>query len=194
MAIPSQDLRTKMRTCTRCHTTKDESDFHRSSYVRKRDGQRAIRFECKRCTANRVASWAEKNMSPERSAMWNRKATEKRERIKALVFAYYGGYVCACCGETERMFLSIDHINNDGADFRRRELGARNRAGNTTYRWLVKKNFPAGYQVLCMNCNHGKRMNHGVCPHQVRCNDQGITPVEPSGSKRIASIRLVANG
>jgi hypothetical protein len=35
----------------------------------------------------------------------------------------------------------------------------------------VRNGFPPGYQVLCMNCNHGKRMNNGVCPHKERCND-----------------------
>jgi hypothetical protein len=25
--------------------------------------------------------------------------------------------------------------------------------------------FPAGFQVLCFNCNQGRRLNHGVCPH-----------------------------
>lgn len=149
--------------------------------------------ECKACTVKRTAVWTEKNMSPERSAMWNRKAREKAARIKELVFAYYGGYVCACCGEMEPKFLSIDHVANDGAAMRRREFGSRNYAGARTYAWLVKKNFPSGYQVLCMNCNHGKRMNHGVCPHQVRCNDQS-KDVEPSGSKRIASLRLVSGG
>jgi hypothetical protein len=39
--------------------------------------------------------------------------------------------------------------------------------------------------VLCMNCNHGKRMNNGTCPHQVRCNDQAKA-VESSDSKRSA--------
>jgi hypothetical protein len=33
------------------------------------------------------------------------------------------------------------------------------------YRWLAKKNFPEGFQVLCANCNVAKSQN-GVCPHQ----------------------------
>lgn len=85
----------------------------------------------------------------------------RRERaLKDLVFAAYGGYKCACCGETEKLFLQIDHVNNDGADHRRE------RKGKGLYTWLKCRNFPEGFQVLCANCNWGKRQNGGVCPHR----------------------------
>lgn len=82
-------------------------------------------------------------------------------RIKQEVFAAYGGFVCNCCGETEECFLSIDHINNDGAEHRRR-IGNGN-----CYRWLRDNGFPPGFQVLCMNCQWGKKLR-GACPHQTR--------------------------
>lgn len=86
-------------------------------------------------------------------------ATLRRyEVLKDEVFTAYGGYTCACCRETIPAFLSIDHINDDGADHRRS-------IGSDLYRWLIKHNFPEGFQVLCMNCQWGKR-KHGVCPHQ----------------------------
>jgi hypothetical protein len=91
--------------------------------------------------------------------------------IRKAVFDAYGGERCACCGETERKFLTLDHINNDGAADRMKIAGKRTASGWTTYRYLHSKGFPPGYQVLCMNCNFGKRMNQGVCPHKVRCND-----------------------
>jgi Zn finger protein HypA/HybF involved in hydrogenase expression len=84
--------------------------------------------------------------------------------LKKQVFAAYGGYRCACCGETEPLFLCIDHINNDGAEHRR-QLGVGRRGGNDTYHWLKKQGFPPGFQVLCHNCNIGKHLNKGVCPH-----------------------------
>jgi len=27
---------------------------------------------------------------------------------------------------------------------------------------------PAGFQVLCFNCNIGKQLNDGTCPHQLQ--------------------------
>lgn len=87
-----------------------------------------------------------------------------RDRVlKDRVFAAYGGYICRCCGEREYHFLSIDHINNDGAAHRK-EIGEK-RGGRKFYNWLIKNGFPNGFQVLCMNCNWGKARNGGVCPH-----------------------------
>jgi hypothetical protein len=75
----------------------------------------------------------------------------------------YGGYICACCGETERKFLTLDHINNDGAEHRR-AIGTKGR-GAGIFAWLKEHGYPEGFQVLCMNCNQGKGQNGGVCPH-----------------------------
>lgn len=88
---------------------------------------------------------------------------EYRTRIKDAVFGAYGGYKCACCGELEKIFLTIDHINNDGAAHRK-QIGFRGGIG--LYLWIAKHDFPPGFQVYCFNCNHGKQLNHGVCPHK----------------------------
>ena len=75
----------------------------------------------------------------------------------------YGGE-CACCGEKEPLFLTIDHIYNDGAKHRS-QLGSTTSA--QLYNWLRRNGFPKDrYQLLCMNCNWGKGMNNGVCPHK----------------------------
>lgn len=89
------------------------------------------------------------------------KQEEARRKNKDLVFAQYGGYRCVCCGETEPMFLTIDHIDGGGNEHRRNS----NRAD--IHPWLIKHNFPAGFQVLCYNCNCGRYRNGGVCPHQI---------------------------
>lgn len=84
--------------------------------------------------------------------------------IKNKVYAAYGGYKCACCGETEISFLSIDHVNNNGNKERGRLYSD---SGGSFYRYLKRNNYPIGYQVLCMNCQWGKRMNNGICPHKL---------------------------
>jgi hypothetical protein len=76
----------------------------------------------------------------------------------------YGGYVCACCGEAEPRFLTLDHIMNNGSEHRK-AIGVRSR-GAGIFKWLNKHGYPAGFQVLCMNCNHGKALNNGICPHK----------------------------
>ena len=89
--------------------------------------------------------------------------------LKDTVFEGYGGYSCKCCGETIKEFLTLDHINNDGAEHRRKIFGENGRrcgSGRTLYLWIIRNNFPPIFQVLCSNCNWGKRMNDGICPHE----------------------------
>ncbi|MDA8350501.1 MAG: hypothetical protein M0038_17170 [Pseudomonadota bacterium] len=81
-------------------------------------------------------------------------------RHKAIM--HYGGYRCACCGESEPKFLTLDHVHNNGS-VHRKEIGNR---GAGIFKWLRDHNYPTGFQVLCMNCNHGKALNGGVCPHK----------------------------
>ena len=111
-------------------------------------------------------------MTPEELADYKAKVNqgnqERRDEVRRKVYGHYGD-ACACCGETEPMFLSLDHTNNDGAEHRR-ELGYDGNgkgASSATLSWLKRNNYPEGFQVLCMNCNHGKARNGGVCPHNV---------------------------
>ena len=116
------------------------------------------------------------NGTPEEVAALRAAESEKTKRAQTIckdhVFAAYGGYKCNCCGETESMFLSIDHVDNNGAQ--ERKSGLYSGSGYGFYRWLRKTGFPPGYQVLCMNCQVGKHKNGGVCPHQTSSPLKGI--------------------
>jgi hypothetical protein len=85
----------------------------------------------------------------------------ERKRLREGILEAYGNK-CACCGEKQQEFLAIDHINNDGAEHRR-SIGG----GGMMYRWLKKHGYPEGFQILCQNCNWGKRL-YGICPHQFK--------------------------
>jgi hypothetical protein len=82
--------------------------------------------------------------------------------IKDLAYKAYGGYKCHCCGETNKFFLTIDHINNNGAKHRK-EIGKT----RELYLWLKRNNYPSGFRILCFNCNAGRHINGGVCPHKM---------------------------
>ncbi len=78
-------------------------------------------------------------------------------RLKLTVLEGYGGR-CACCGETNAVFLSLDHIQGGGHRDRK------TRGNRRLYRELRDTEFPTGqYQVLCHNCNMAKR-DALVCP------------------------------
>lgn len=128
--------------------------------------------------------WVAKNpgIANKRTANWRknhyqralRKQRECNQKLKYAAYAAYGGFECACCGETTEAFLSIDHIANDGAEHRR-QVDRRK-----IYKWMARNDYPNGFQVLCMNCNFGKARNGGVCPHQTQTSE-GSTTI-PKGS------------
>ncbi len=84
-------------------------------------------------------------------------------KYKRMVYDYYGA-ICACCGVTEQRFLSVDHVFNDG--YKDKNKSGKKLTGLNLYKKILKESCPKRYQILCMNCNHGKRMNNGVCPHK----------------------------
>lgn len=87
--------------------------------------------------------------------------TKQRELHRQTVIAHYGEK-CSCCGESIPQFLAIDHINGNGNKERKKIK----KAGSGFYKWLIDNNFPEGYQVLCHNCNMGRHLNGGICPHK----------------------------
>jgi hypothetical protein len=112
----------------------------------------------------RARSSAYRKANPAKVLAYN--ATWRRRFYGALrreMVAAYGG-CCACCGESEFIFLDLDHVNNDGKSDR-----AKRGNGQRLLVWLKANGWPRnGYQVLCCNCNQGKARNGGTCPHQQR--------------------------
>lgn len=136
------------------------------------DGTPVRYWRCKNC-ANLKAKKAYK-ANPEKFRLikaksWikNREASIAKhklyeQKIKDQVFLHYGGYKCKCCGELEIKFLTIDHIYGGGTQHRKETKGG----GKFHYRWITKNNYPKGFQVLCFNCNSGRALNGGICPHE----------------------------
>ena len=88
-------------------------------------------------------------------------SAKTRQGYRDDAFNAYGGYICACCGENNPKFMTIDHINNITSQDHKAP-----RSGWTFYHWLKKQGYPPGYQVLCYNCNLGRARNQGICPHK----------------------------
>jgi hypothetical protein len=74
----------------------------------------------------------------------------RKRKNKIEVIDHYGGK-CFNCGINNILFLTIHHINNDGAQHRR-EMKIRD-----IYQWVKRNNFPEDiFQILCYNCNCSK--------------------------------------
>ena len=87
-------------------------------------------------------------------------SADYRTRLRAEMILAYGSR-CNCCGETQPLFLQLDHVENDGHIDRKAH-----RTSNKLLAHLKRAGWPqARYQLLCANCNFGKLMNGGICPH-----------------------------
>lgn len=169
-------LMAEMRKCKKCGQEKLLIDF---DFSNKSKGWR--RHECRACHRNRMNAWflAHKEEAKQRAAEWYKNhpshtwSEERKEKSRAnsrkyraewldIVIEHYGDK-CACCGEENRGFLTIDHVNNDGWKLRKVHG-----TGLRLYRWIVKNNYPEYFQVLCYNCNFGRQRNGGVCPHCIK--------------------------
>lgn len=105
---------------------------------------------------------ATRNKNPE---LYKRHAKKYRIKLKFETLSAYanGKLECGCCRTKEIEFLTIDHIDNDGAKERKesRMLG-----GSQFYGWLKRLGYPKrNYQILCLNCNRAK-YDYGKCPHE----------------------------
>jgi hypothetical protein len=139
-STPPAGLLTYRKRCPQCSTLKDSREFNR-----KRGVKGGLSYWCRSCTTRR-----------------NKKG---RQVVKRQALAAYAGDPprCQCpgCAEYREEFLTIDHLNNDGAEHRRAEgVG-----GSGIYWWLRRNGYPPGFRVLCWNCNCA-RGQFGYCPHE----------------------------
>lgn len=85
------------------------------------------------------------------------KDCQMRERIIVLQYYSQGYMCCELCKEDDIDVLTIDHILGNDVSHRK-EIGGKNSSGGKTYHWLIKNGFPAGFRVLCWNCNRKEKL------------------------------------
>ena len=125
---------------------------------KQRENNQKYRLEHKNELAEYQRNWWHKNKDRiSERVKKNRNSWYSRQKQKCL--NYYGGK-CECCGETEPLFLCIDHINGNG-NKHRKEI-----TNEKIYAWLIRESFPDGFRLLCYNCNNGRERNGGLCPHK----------------------------
>lgn len=112
----------------------------------------------------RECACARSSRSHKRHPETSRRASSRyREKLRQEILEAYGGE-CACCGEDEPRFLTLDHVEGGGIKHRKR-LNPTGMGGVAVYQKVRQQGFPATYQLLCWNCNCAKGV-HGKCPHQ----------------------------
>ena len=151
-----------MRTCKDCEKVKDLTEFQVNG--------KYISHTCKVCHLAKARLRYAEYHNGNRANILVRMAA-RYASVKQRVLNHYGSS-CKCCGEDESLFLTVDHIDNDGYKLRKKNGSG---VQNNIYQWLASRNMPDGFQILCMNCNQGKHRNGGICPHvSRRFNDHPV--------------------
>lgn len=119
-----------------------------------RQAQKTYRENHKDEIKARMKRWHEEN----REYLKEQSRLRRRRLFQQMLDAL--GHRCACCGEKNELFLSLEHKDGDGAEDRR------SLTWDQIYKKVIQNPDPMKYEVLCFNCNLGKRRNGGLCPHK----------------------------
>lgn len=171
----------RMRTCAECYKAKRRADRFgtRKETAENHLGLRQCRYctsilpleqfpfshktkqwrrrECADCCDTRVKGWLTNNRERHLT-----NCGRYYHRLRDRVLAGYGGR-CACCGISEPDFLTVDHVNQDGAA---RRKSKEHSGGFVLFKWIIANGFPSSLRLLCANCNMGRERHGGVCPHE----------------------------
>lgn len=140
------------KQCCACKVRLPISSFYYDKHAK--DG---FQSNCKKCAlAYRNAQNREHKVA---GIMTHSQRSRQRLREEVLTHYARGVPACNCCGEAHIEFLSIDHIDGGGRQHRKK-IG-----DSGLYTWLKRHKFPAGFRVLCHNCNQSLGA-HGYCPHK----------------------------
>lgn len=147
-----------------------QREYGRGYYIANLEERRAYSrtYSRKRRAANPEASRLSLEAlrkRPERPASKLARTNRFRAKLRTDIFAAYGN-ACACCGETDRAFLTLDHIARDGAAHRKR-LGGRS-GYLAVYADIRRQGYPRDrFRLFCMNRNWASRFGD-ECPHVAR--------------------------
>lgn len=116
-----------------------------------------------------------------------KKYAERNNTLRMKVLYTYGGNPpkCACCGEDELVFLTIDHCMGGGYKDRK------HRSMYSIFTRILKEMDFSKYQILCMNCNWAKNRYKIICPHQQKEARKNVWEKERTGnSSASSSVRI----
>jgi hypothetical protein len=149
--------------------------------------------------AERMRAYRRRNPDFEHDLARKLSTKAERDRTKLAALTRYGkGGEPACCWEgcnvTDPDMLSIDHVNDDGAEHRKRMEDGRRRTcgGSNFYRMLRQTGYPDGYQTLCHNHQWKKEILRRSAQTKCCRTDEAVpTLKEDAGSTPAASTKLL---
>lgn len=147
----------ELKVCSICKNAKERTEFPLKLDA---SGKRYTSSPCKSCHREREKL---KYQSTGRQVALKR-YYDKRDsttKLRDIIHSAYGNK-CVCCGQTDRLFLTIDHANGGGEAHRK----SHNHSAYAVFRDIIKGGFSDEYRLLCWNCNLATRYGK-ECPHQL---------------------------
>ena len=133
---------------------KHQRDWHRKNPEKSKAAGKRYYHSHKENSKNYYTKWVGKNREYylEQNRKYNKKHSKDKQKWnyekRLVVITHYSkkSYPeCSICHEKNMNFLQIDHINGVMRDD--------GRGGSKLVNYLIKNEFPKGYQILCGNCN-----------------------------------------
>jgi len=135
-----------IKVCSKCKRQLPLTAFYPS-----KAGKFRVAGYCKECSKAYTVNWEKGHQDAKYGSSRLSLAKAKDEAYRRY------GDKCVCCGETDRGFFTIGHVNDDG--------GGRKRGYNIYFK-VRAEGYPDTYAIECYNCNLGKARNGGICPHR----------------------------
>lgn len=97
------------------------------------------------------------------SKVTNDRNRKRHRLVKTKVLTHYGknGFLQCCwngCEVNDIDMLTLDHVENNGADHRKGYTKSGRGGGSKLYDLLIRQGFPKGFQTLCANHNLKKHI------------------------------------
>ena len=144
-------MKSKEHRCNYCDVSLDDENWIPSA---KKTG----RHVCKPCNRARSKKYKARAKLTNPAHVANQRAIEKLKLKLETMLAY--GNKCVGCDENKTLFLTLDHINNNG------HMDSDIGRGVDLYAHLKRLGYPGKgtqLQILCHNCNALKEMNRREC-------------------------------
>ncbi len=122
-------------------------------------------YQCLCWNCNHLKEYVRSRPEPE--AIKARYRRDYKDKLTREVLDAYGS-ACSCCGHKDLRVLTIDHIGGGG----KQHLKSLKANPTKFYCWLRANRYPIEFRVLCRNCNSGRAISDGVCPHLWRARGQ----------------------
>ena len=156
LPISAFGLNSKANDKLSCYCLECKRKKHREYYLKNRN--KILKKNTEYMASDKGKEYSRKRYqeNKEKYAKWTLEYKSKLNRdLRLQIMEKLGGVICVWCGNTDYRVLTIDHINNDGKQERKKLKR------DALYKKILSHSedeMKKKYQILCRNCNWLKHL------------------------------------